>query len=139
MKIPQGESKRYRKLANVRAKYYPNEGNDCSVKAVAMAGSVSYGKARAALARQGREEGEGVQMMQILNALAEVTGKRWDLEVGHGVKTLATAKKLGAEPACILTDQHISYYAEGRVHDWAEGSRKRIVGVFRAGESTLYD
>ena len=132
MKIPQGESKKYRKLANVRAKHYPNEDNDCSVKAVAMAGNVSYGKARAALARQGREEGEGAQMGMILNALAEVTGKSWSMELGHGVKTLASAKKLGSEPACILTDQHISYYADGRVHDWAEGSRKRIVCVYRA-------
>lgn len=133
MKASTGESKKYRKLANVRAKYYPSEGNDCSVKAVAMAGNVSYGKARAAMARQGRVEGEGAVMTQILNALAEVTGKQWDLELGHGVKTLATAKKLGAEPACILTDAHISYYADGRVHDWAEGSRKKVVCVYRAG------
>jgi len=132
MKIPNvGESKKYRKLANVRAKYYPNEGNDCSVKAVAMAGNVSYGKARAALARQGRVEGEGVAMPLILNALAEITGKTWDVQLGHGVKTLATARKLGSEPACILTDSHISYYADGRVHDWAEGRRKSILCVYR--------
>lgn len=129
------------------------EKNDCSVKAVALATGVSYERAHAALAAEGRKSGKGAYTQAILRAI-EACGKKHqrmpiDLIIkmypkGHrdvlkNVTTHHPARFPGVwqdgHTYVMFTKRHVCTIINGTNHDWTNGRAMRAISVYRiAGE-----
>ena len=123
----------YKKIAKVALLHYPEETNDCSVIALASACNVSYGKAQAELARQGRKVGEGATMHMIM-AAAHNLG--WNVESistevmrSMSAPTLARIRNDVAKAATVMAivyskgSGHVLTIKDGAIIDYS-GSRK---------------
>ena len=121
----------YETLSRVARLYYPKEKGYCAVIAVALAGHVTFGKARSLLYKLGRNTGRGTKPVQTYMALNKL-GFKPETYIGEYPKTLATAArvlpKLGT--FTIHTRGHISVVQDGVLQDWsANGSRKRVISI----------
>ena len=107
------------------------ERNDCAVIALALATGVGYAEAHAALAAQGRRNGQGTYQGQQFRALAALGFKAERVELS--VKTTKAIAKGAAVPAGALwvyTRRHVSAVINGVVEDWAASRSKRITEAY---------
>jgi len=121
----------YETLSRVARLYYPKEKGYCAVIAVALAGKVTFGKARSYLFKEGRKDGKGTPQLWTYKVLNKL-GYGIHEYTGSYPKTLATAArvlpKLGT--FTIHTRGHISVVQDGVLQDWsANGSRKRVISI----------
>lgn len=118
------------------AKHYKGETNYCSVIALAVAAGCKFGKARAALARQGRVTGRGTYRDQQIAAAAELGFRLvYEHELGQACKTLKTCTKYLPRKGTywVYSRGHVTAVRDGVMHDWAAetGSQKRVLDVYR--------
>ena len=119
----------------IKASEALGETNDCSVKALSVALGVSYDVAHSALRARGRKERRGVQMRAIHGAAADLGYKLVPVTLPW-VKRCKTAITLAANLPSrgrFLVDmpRHVAGCAAGKVLDWTEGRRKRVVTIYR--------
>ena len=129
------EAQSFEDLERVSADY--REKNDCTVKAIALACGVSYGKAHRTLAKLGRQRGRGVTMATIAEALKRlgVTVNLYEA-LNHDAIDL-TIKRFAREYRegnyIICTRAHAIAVREGELIDWTAetAGRRKVVSVWR--------
>jgi hypothetical protein len=118
------------------------EKNDCAVKAIAIVANASYEEAHEALAKQGRRNGRGSTIVQIMAALKSlgVHVNGYINHVYHGGKNMGRCpirdvtfrlrsvygmdrKQIAERRFLVLTRNHILAVKDGEVQDWTEGRR----------------
>ena len=111
-----------------------NEHNDCTVKALAIATNSPYIKAHAVLASLGRVNRRGVNSLLWDCGTAETALKN----LGFTAKTITVPAKTIASLSNYLDPSkryictvrgHALAYANGKVEDWSEGSKRRILKI----------
>lgn len=120
----------YSKAKTISANH--NERNDCSVKAVAIACDVPYKVAHKAFAKVGRINRKGVSLSQIDNAIKSL-GFKWEA-VPHSAKTMTTLDKdVAVQSGHYIANVrgHVAAVVNGKVEDWSEGRRNRLLTVFK--------
>ena len=126
-----------------------NETNDCSVKALAIVTGLGYEPCHAALKNAGRRDRDGAtvkQMRMALLALGFIA--KYDREFpsdmistypqAHQIlKGLTTHHPVrfskqwaDVRPCLLMQTRHVSAFVDGRVHDWAEGTARRVTEVW---------
>lgn len=108
-----------------------NETNDCTVKAVAIAGDMPYIKAHQILAECGRKHRKGHTYTKYVPALKDAG---YNVKQLHdtGAKTVSTLHKY-LEPNkryLVRVRGHVLAYVNGSVEDWTEGRRHRVLMVW---------
>ena len=120
----------FEKLKTVGQKYY-NDTNFCGVVAIAAAGQVAFGKARAIAKRLGRKHRKGTRIDIISNALAELN---CDVQIIPSLgKTLGTACRNAPKSGVFLlwTTKHITCVDSGQIIDWATTTRRhRVIACY---------
>lgn len=125
----------FKDLERVAAAY--DETNDCTVKAIALACDVSYGKAHRLLAKMGRKKGRGVTMAVIAKALNQL-GYPVDIHgmLNHSAVDL-TIKRFAREYSegryIVCTKAHAIAVVEGELKDWTADTagRRKVVSVMK--------
>ncbi len=126
-----------------------NETNDCSVKALTIVTGLAYELCHAALKTAGRRDRDGATVGQMRSALAALGfNARYDREFSSDMistypkahqilKGLTThhpvrfAKQWAdVRPCLLMQSRHVSAFVDGRVHDWAEGTARRVTQVW---------
>jgi hypothetical protein len=106
------------------------ETNDCTVKALAIAGNIAYKKAHDYMRQAGRKMRRGLRTPSIEKGfnLAGFKLKR----VGHTGKTVTTITQDCAKSKryVAITARHILAITNGQVQDWTDGRRHRIETLF---------
>lgn len=103
--------------------------NFCGVLAVAVAFSVPYEDAHAALELAGRKKGKATYRDMYFIA-ADLFGKRL-VKRDFRAKTLRTLEReIPKKNFLVRATKHAVGVAEGRLVDWSAGRCKRIVEVF---------
>lgn len=122
-----------------------NERNDCTVKALAIATGIDYLDAHTALKKQGRGDRQGCMKPQQEKALNSVgysierlarykltpSGRRCGVMKEYRGKTMTTVAKY-LDPSkvyWIYTSGHVAAVVNGKVEDWTEGRRHRVLDV----------
>jgi hypothetical protein len=121
----------FEKLKTVGQKYY-SDTNFCGVVAIAAAGQVAFGKARAIAKRLGRKHRKGTNIMIIKEALAELGCDIEEIPIIG--KTLGTACRNAPKNGVFLiwTTRHITCVDSGQIIDWATTTRRhRVYKCFR--------
>jgi len=114
---------------------FHGERNDCTVKALAIAGGLTYGVAHTMLAKRGRKFCKGAYTRDVISALTEL-GKTIEYVTEHAsfknIKTIKSLKMLNLK-ACYLitTAQHILTMKDGVIHDWTNERLHRIKEIYR--------
>jgi hypothetical protein len=105
------------------------EKNDCAVRAVALACSVSYGVAHTTLGMNGRKDGGRTEDHIIFRSIHQLGFTYRKFKVKS--KTIrALEKELPAEGAFLVRVRgHILCIRDGVNHDWAQGRLHRIMVV----------
>jgi hypothetical protein len=112
------------------------ENNDCAVKAIAIVANASYEEAHAALAAQGRKNGRGSNLPQIMAALKSlgvfVHGYKGIKDHGGvAMRRLPMSRVKYHLPSegrfLVLTRNHIVAVKDGEVLDWTEGRRHQAL------------
>jgi hypothetical protein len=125
---------KYKKLVRTYTMYYPEDYNNCSVMALALALDISYGKAHAALSRAGRPVGEGCSMDTIIKAAAELGATIAPLVTESVTRpTLAYVRdnyaKYSPVMAVMKGDRnagHVATISDGAIYDFNTGRKKAI-------------
>lgn len=111
-----------------------NETNDCGVRATALTCGVPYERAYEALAKAGRRFRAGVVIPQVSKAVKSLgctLGRRERPVQASG--SLYTAKTISkAYPRgrfLVYTRNHVFALVNGKVLDWARGTRARVLSV----------
>ena len=111
------------------------EENDCSVKALAIAGGVTYQKARAALRKHGRKKGEGAYNSQINNAAHSLgirTIRSWPRTINDRMYTAKSITKVYPKGSYILSySGHVAAMVNGEVMDWTTGKGHKVMSVIK--------
>lgn len=118
-----------------------NEHNDCTVKALAVAGGMSYAKAHGICKAHGRRYKRGMSTYQVLQMLDKeykvdrlLSPEMQRLKDSIGVKHLTANNITKALKRCgygdrnvyAMTCDHAIGIRQGQVIDWTEGRRNRI-------------
>lgn len=124
------------KYEKIKKSRLPNETNDCSVVAVAVACRLDYKKAHTACAAMGRKNRGGMTQMNILITIRQLG---FDLE---GVtklyqkngskftpKTIGNKLKRGYYIAFVKG--HVLPVVNGEVIDWTSGRNHRILNAYK--------
>lgn len=114
------------------ARHYKGETNYCTVIATALIFGLKFGKARSLLAREcNRKTGKGLYRTDYLRVWKEkgVQLKQYPLNNGTLMKV---ADRLPSKGTFIVHSRgHVSVVRDGKLEDWAENSRKRVVDVYK--------
>lgn len=110
------------------------ERNDCTVKAIAIAGDLSYHQTHEMLSRKGRRRGHGCVTVQWEAAMRDL-GLEWTETSrprkpngqGYTMKTIARAFPRGRH--IVRVRGHVAALVDGKVEDWTEGRQHRVVRV----------
>jgi hypothetical protein len=123
--------KRYSRKVNEGSRYEPNERNDCSVLAIAIAARMKYKDAHELCASAGRRTGHRFHAMRAVNKLA---AEGYCVEsVGNLVqkngsaytpKTIGNKLKRGYYMCWIRG--HVFAVVNGEVEDWTNNRKHRI-------------
>ena len=112
------------------------ETNDCTVKAIAAACDVSYGKAHRTLAKLGRKQGRGVTMATMTQAM-ERLGFGVNLYNAMNHEAIGTTiKRFTREHATgkyiICSKGHAMAVVNGELIDWTADTagRRKVVSVW---------
>ena len=136
----------YKKISTETKK--ADEGNDCSVKALALVTGQKYAVAQKALAKKGRKKGEGIESVHIVDAVKEAgftvkeVGSSHFIEQYPGVhvnlKNVTTHHpdrfpRAWADGHTYLafTAGHALAIIDGYNHDHTRGSAKRVIRIYR--------
>lgn len=106
------------------------EANDCTVKALAIAGGIAYTKAHYIMKQAGRRNRRGTHTPNIKKGF-ELAGFKLE-KVKHTGKTVTTITQDCAKSKryVAITRNHILAITNGIVQDWTEGRRHRIETLF---------
>lgn len=130
------EPQTFADLERVAAEY--GEKNDCTVKAIAAACEVSYGKAHRTLAKLGRQRGRGASLMMIHRAVEAVIGTTSDYHqtykgsaVGLTLNRFRKAHPTGNYIIC--SRGHAMAVVNGELIDWTADTagRRKVTNVWR--------
>ena len=114
-----------------------NETNDCSVKAVSISCDVPYIVAHTALKKNGRKKRRGAVTSTIRQSFIDLGFKSEPIRT-----TAATVKTLENDPAVqkgyfvAMVNRHILAIVNGKIEDHSEGSRRRIMQVYKVTPAT---
>ena len=114
-----------------------NETNDCSVKAVSISCDVPYIVAHTALKKNGRQKRRGALESMIRKSFIDLGFKAEPIRT-----TAATVKTLENDPAVqkgyfvAMVNRHILAIVNGKIEDHSEGSKRRIMQVYRVTPAT---
>jgi hypothetical protein len=116
----------FEQLRDVGHKYY-NDTNFCGVVAIAVAGQVAFGKARAISKRLGRRHRKGTHIEIIEQALLELDCSM--APIANFGKTLGSACRNTPKTGTFLiwTTRHITCVDAGQIIDWATTTRRHKV------------
>jgi hypothetical protein len=126
-------SQKYAALAE--SSKFHGEKNDCTVKALAISGNLTYGVAHTMMAKRGRKPRMGSHTAYVISALQEL-GKN----VEHvserasfqNVKTIKAIQSLNLRGCYLIrTSGHILAMESGIVHDWTANRCHRICDIYR--------
>lgn len=109
------------------------ERSDCAVFAVAIAAQVKYSEARAYLQANGRKPRQSTYLRSIKAALADIGYVMIEQDLPEA-KTLATLEReLWAYSGTYLvfTTSHVAAITNGRLHDWAKDTKRRIARFYK--------
>lgn len=106
-----------------------NERNDCVVRAISVAGCMSYADAHALLRRHGRRWRRGTPIQVTIQAIKEAFGAPCEYIGGIGLSHFAIMHPTG-HYVC-LTSSHAFALVEGKVYDWAPHPRCRVKWCFK--------
>lgn len=121
-----------------------NEDNDCSVKAVAIAGRTTYNIAHALLKAAGRKDRKGCRVSLINSVLEEglsTTLRDMPMEVlrkrrGGGLTSNNIHTVLNKQRTYIAyTRDHVLTIRNGKLEDWTDGRRFRVLRVLEVSLS----
>jgi hypothetical protein len=122
----------YKDLDTQRERY--RETNDCTVKAQAAAFNISYGKAHRQMAKAGRRNRQGANILVMSKAVALQTGEEMKEVLKVFLKppkrvTIGRFCKENPKGTFIITSaSHAMCVRDGVLIDWtAEGPQRRIV------------
>ena len=133
------EPQSFKDLERVAEEY--REENDCTVKAIAAACEVSYGKAHRTLAKLGRQRGRGATMAQLNQAISIATdgacANGWVADtfkhesVGLTLNRFRKAHPTGSFIIC--SRGHAMAVVEGELIDWTAetAGRRKVTNVWR--------
>jgi hypothetical protein len=126
-------SQKYAALAE--ASRFHGEKNDCTVKALAIAGNLTYGVAHTMMAKRGRKSRTGSLTVNVISALQEIgkTIERVSERANfQNVKTIKALQSLNLRGCYLIrTAGHILAMESGIVHDWTAGRCHRICEIYR--------
>jgi len=126
-------------IYKIGTQYY-NDAGHCSVVAVAVSTGVAYGRALKEMTRQGRVLRQGASQQQIHDAIKSLgyTVTRCDMRVNGTVSTI-TSKLPNLGTFIAYVRGHILTIRDGKVMDWSEGRRHRILSVYQVQKAGNYD
>jgi hypothetical protein len=107
---------------------FPNENNDCVVRAISVAGCISYAEAHKALADAGRRNARGTKIQTSISALEKLFPKAASTPVPrqtllYFMHTHRTGHYV------VFVSRHAVAVVDGTLYDWKPGPR-RIVKRF---------
>ena len=109
---------------------------DCSVKCVSIVCDVPYMVAHKALSKQGRKTGKGATYWQIKDAISALGFEYGRVDVQ--AKTMSTLERDVAVRSgyyFALVRGHIASVVNGKIEDWTEGRRHKIIEVCKVEPS----
>ncbi len=127
----------YKKCMEESAKR--NEDNDCSVKAVAIAGRVTYDLAHKTLEMYGRRHRKGASVGAIAAAFMSIQASMIEIDRDklikrNGGRTLTVnniVQHLSKSKNYVLyIAGHILAVKNGQVQDWTEGRRHHVTSIY---------
>jgi len=119
----------YEEMVKIGRKYYADAGF-CSVIALASVADISFGKARAIMAKQGRKERQGALLPWITKAVESRNLKCTAIPVQS--KTMKTiTRELSQGKYLVFVRGHVAAVVDGVINDWTEGRAHRIVRVYK--------
>jgi hypothetical protein len=133
--------KTYKQLAKVGEEVYGDKGF-CGVVAIAVAGQVSYGKAKA-LAESDpvapRTPRKGTPCETIIRSINKLGAEVFEYDVPKGSKTLESFAKNHPEGVWLCLNnggKHITAIRDGKIMDWADehGRKKRVCQAWQVAE-----
>ena len=117
------------------ASYEKNESEDCTVRAIAITTGEGYDLAHYAMEEQGRKRGRGTSIANMKRVCDQLGYKMVRVErqtYAGRAKTIITAARWGWKGAFIISTRgHVAGMVDGKVYDWADGTRKRINNIYR--------
>lgn len=114
---------------------FHRERNDCTVKALAIAGDLTYGVAHTMMAKRGRRPRNGAFYAHVFDALKEI-GKTVDevtkYEAFKDIKTIKSLQDLRLNGCYIIrVSGHMLAMKDGIIHDWTNNRLHRIKSIHR--------
>lgn len=124
------------------------DSNDCTVKALAIAGDTPYATARQMLADRGRKKGKGTNTLNVLSSLRELGKTTRVVGVSHFIDRYPKAHRIlknvtshhmdrfndvwadGHTYLCV-TNSHMFVVVDGTNHDWTRGRVLRVLHIYR--------
>lgn len=111
------------------------ERNDCTVKAIAIAGRVPYKVAHKALARNGRRKRCGARNDVFFNAITDIGCYYSVIRPRQPNGSRYTAKTIGkAYPRGYFIVQyydHVAAMVNGEIADWTDERKHRVKALYR--------
>lgn len=111
------------------------ETNDCTVRCLSVVTGLDYDICHAQLAKQGRKNRKGCHWYVEGPKAAKALG--FDLRLmgrdEFNAKTMITAERdrnLRTGNFAILVSRHVAGMVDGKVIDWSQGKRKRIMAAY---------
>lgn len=109
------------------------ERNDCTVKAIAIAGQFEYQKVHSALAARGRRKGNGTVPLVWERAMRDL-GLTWTETTPRkpdgGQYTMKTIGRVFPKGRHIVqVNGHVAALVDGEVEDWTKGRQHRVTRV----------
>lgn len=124
----------YLSLKEEQNKFFPNEKNDCTVKALATAADLPYLTAHSKLRVRGRKNGNGFLTSVVIEELTKLGKSVKDvtsLIVPHTKTVRAFGRRNYRGTYLIRTKGHVLCSKNGVVQDWTVGRCHRIINVWR--------
>lgn len=124
------------------------DSNDCTVKALAIAGDIPYATARQMLADRGRQKGKGTNTRNVLSSLRELGKTTRLVRSSHFIDRYPKAHRIlqhvtshhmdrfnnvwadGHTYLCV-TNSHVFTVVDGTNHDWTRGRVLRVLQIYR--------
>jgi hypothetical protein len=128
------------------------ENNDCWVKAIALVADISYEQAHAYCKDAGRRKGCGLYTAMGRTILLALGYEMVRMDIEIEVQRRYDRKKTGGYQYKWITPHHVTLYPEAfdadqvylmftarhvtvvkgnEVHDWAKGTRKHVINMYR--------
>lgn len=134
---------KYQQISQVSKAF--GETNDCAVKALSITTGLDYGTAHKLMAQAGREDGRGVDLDTIEEAIYRAGFDYIEIELESILaqckfkkpRRSVTLTQVPTHPQAwqgtymVFTKRHVSAVVNGQVEDWADGRQKRAWKVWK--------